>query len=67
MALESAIVVIGAASLDIKGQLRGEFRQGTSNAATIRISAGGVARNMAENLVRLGMPAALIAAVCEDD
>ena len=67
MASESAIVVIGAASLDIKGQLRGEFLQGTSNAATIRISAGGVARNMAENLVRLGVPAALIAAVCEDD
>lgn len=67
MASEAAIVVIGAASLDIKGQLARDFLPGTSNAATIRLSAGGVGRNIAENLVRLGMPTALIAAVCEDD
>ena len=67
MASEAAVVLIGAASLDIKGQLVRDFMPGTSNAATVRISAGGVARNIAENLVRLGMPAMLIAAVCEDD
>jgi len=64
---EAAIVVIGAASLDIKGQLVRDFLPGTSNAASVRISAGGVARNIAENLVRLGTPALLIAAVCQDD
>jgi pseudouridine kinase len=64
---ESPVVVIGAASLDIKGQLVRDFMPGTSNAASIRISAGGVARNIAENLVRLGMGASLIAAVCSDD
>ena len=63
----SSVVVIGAASLDIKGQLARDFRPGTSNAATVRLSAGGVARNIAENLVRLGMSASLIAAVCKDD
>lgn len=67
MAAEAGIVVIGAASLDIKGQLVRDFLPGTSNAASIRLSAGGVGRNVAENLVRLGTPVALIAAVCEDD
>lgn len=64
---EAAVVVIGAASLDIKGQLVRDFMPGTSNAASIRISAGGVARNISENLVRLGMRSALIAVVCGDD
>ena len=67
MASNAAVVVIGAASLDIKGRLVRDFLPGTSNAATVRISSGGVARNMAENLARLGLPTALIAAVCEDD
>lgn len=67
MATEQEVVVIGAASLDIKGRLVRDFMPGTSNAAKVSISAGGVARNIAENLVRLGMPTALIAAVCEDD
>jgi pseudouridine kinase len=64
---QPSIVVIGGASLDIKGRLRAPFRPGTSNAATIQISIGGVGRNIAENLVRLGTPTALIAAVCADD
>jgi pseudouridine kinase len=64
---QSSIVVIGGASLDIKGRLRGSFRPGTSNAATIQISIGGVGRNIAENLTRLGTSVALIAAVCADD
>jgi pseudouridine kinase len=67
MGSEAPVVVIGAASLDIKGQLVRDFMPGTSNAASIRISAGGVARNIAENLVRLGIRSSLIAAVCGDD
>lgn len=67
MAVETPVIAIGAASLDIKGRLQRDFMPGTSNAAKVRISAGGVARNIAENLVRLGLPTALIAAVCEDD
>lgn len=64
---EPAIIVIGGASLDIKGRLRRDFIQGTSNAATIQISVGGVGRNIAENLARLGTSVALISAVCADD
>ena len=64
---QPSIVVIGGASLDVKGRLRGPFRPGTSNAATIQISIGGVGRNIAENLARLGTSVALISAVCADD
>ncbi len=67
MAEQPRIVVIGGASLDIKGRLRRDFLPGTSNAAAVQISVGGVARNVAENLARLGVATALIAAVCADD
>lgn len=65
--MQPSIVVIGGASLDIKGRLRRDFKQGTSNAAAIQISVGGVGRNIAENLARLGTSVALISAVCADD
>lgn len=64
---QPSIVVIGGASLDIKGRLRDAFMQGTSNPAAIQISVGGVGRNIAENLARLGTSVALISAVCSDD
>lgn len=67
MSSQPSIVVIGGASLDIKGRLRRDFMPGTSNAAAIQISVGGVGRNIAENLSRLGTSVALIAAVCADD
>ncbi len=61
------VVVIGAACLDVKGQVFGEPVQHTSNAGNIRISIGGCARNIAENLARLGTPTALLTALCQDD
>jgi pseudouridine kinase len=64
---QPSIVVIGGASLDIKGRLRRDFIPGTSNPAAIQMSVGGVGRNIAENLARLGTSVALISAVCEDD
>lgn len=67
MVTQPSIVVIGGASLDIKGRLRRDFIPGTSNAAAIQISVGGVGRNVAENLSRLGTSVALISAVCADD
>lgn len=59
-------LVIGSAGLDIVGCLREELHPGTSNPAYIRRSFGGVARNVAENLARLGQPVRLITAVGED-
>ena len=54
MIKRSHVLVIGAAGLDTKGHAHGSLRTGTSNPGTIRISFGGVARNVAENLARLG-------------
>lgn len=64
---EAPVLVIGAAGVDIVGRLRGELRPGTSNPAQIRFSFGGVARNIAENLARLGLRVNLISAVGEDE
>jgi pseudouridine kinase len=60
------VMVIGAATLDIKGRLLSEMIAETSNPGTVSISVGGVARNIAENLARLGLSTALIAAVGDD-
>lgn len=63
----TSCLLIGAASLDLIGRLdEGELRPGTSNPARIRTSYGGVARNVAENLARLGESAILITAVGAD-
>jgi pseudouridine kinase len=61
------VVVVGAACLDVKGRLAGDMVAGTSNPGLVRISVGGHARNVAENLARLGVPTALLTAVCQDD
>jgi pseudouridine kinase len=64
---DAPALVIGAAGLDIVGRLKGELNPGTSTPAQIRTTFGGVARNVAENLARLGQPVRLITAVGEDD
>lgn len=61
------VVVVGAACLDIKGRIIGDIVAGTSNPGEVRISVGGCARNVAENLARLGLPTALLSVVCQDD
>lgn len=63
---EKLVLVIGAAGLDMVGRLAQEPEAGTSTPARIRMAYGGVARNVAENLARLGQPCALISAVGDD-
>jgi pseudouridine kinase len=63
---EGPILVIGSASLDIVGRTSGQIRYATSNPGVLRSSVGGSARNIAENLARLGMRAVLISAVGDD-
>jgi pseudouridine kinase len=63
---EAPALIIGGSGVDIVGRLKGEPNDGTSNPAYIRTSFGGVARNVAENLARLGQPVRLITAVGED-
>ena len=60
------VIVIGGAGVDLIGRLEGELRAGTSNPANIRTSYGGVARNVAENLARLGQKSILLTAVGDD-
>jgi len=63
---DSPVLVIGAANIDMIGVLDEKLHAGTSNPAHIRFSFGGVSRNVAENLARLGQPVKLITAVGED-
>ncbi len=54
------VVVIGAAGVDIVGRLESDLHEGSSNPARIRTTFGGVARNVAENLARLGQAVILL-------
>lgn len=60
------VVVIGAATMDTKGRPSEALSWGTSCEGDIRISTGGSARNIAENLGRLGVPTTLLTAVGSD-
>lgn len=60
------VLVIGATLLDTKGKPVAGLEPGTSNPAEIRSSRGGTARNVAENLARLGADVVLISAVGDD-
>lgn len=63
---ESRVLVIGSAGIDVKGRPAHVPVPGTSNPGQIRVSIGGGARNIAENLARLGVQATLLAAVGGD-
>lgn len=64
--LEGHIVVIGASGIDLVGRASSELQLGTSNPGSLRISPGGVARNVAENLARLGAETTLITVLGRD-
>jgi pseudouridine kinase len=63
----SHILVIGAASIDTKGRADQPVQTGTSVPGAIRVSVGGVGRNIAENLAHLGENVVLLSAVGDDD
>ena len=62
----SQVVVVGAATIDTKGRGLSAFAPGSSIPGHIRVSVGGVARNVAENLARLGVTTTLLTAVGDD-
>jgi sugar/nucleoside kinase (ribokinase family) len=62
-----AVVVIGGANLDFKSRTTYPAIPGTSNPGFSRVSAGGVGRNVAENLGRLGVSTTLITAIGDDE
>lgn len=63
----SRIVCLGGAAVDRVYRLAAPAVAGTSNPGTVGGSAGGVARNVAELLARLGVPVSLVTAVGDDE
>jgi pseudouridine kinase len=60
------IVCIGGFNVDRKLRLLAQPLGGSSNPCEAHETPGGVVRNVAENLARLGLPVALVAAVGDD-
>lgn len=67
MADSAPVVLIGSACFDIRGRVREGFRPAGVNTGRVRIVPGGTARNIAENLARLDVPARLLTAIGDDE
>ncbi|GAB2867345.1 carbohydrate kinase family protein [Nocardioides pacificus] len=63
---QPGVVVIGGANVDVKARSTATAVLGTSNPGTGAMAPGGVGRNIAENLARLGTRTHLVAAVGSD-
>lgn len=63
---KDTIIAIGGANVDRKFHIQGRVQHGTSNPASVTESVGGVARNIAENLGRLGNRVKLLTTVGYD-
>jgi pseudouridine kinase len=60
------VICIGAATIDVKAVRSQELSEKNFSAGKVYISPGGIARNMVENLSRLGCEAYLLSAVGKD-
>lgn len=60
------VVVVGGANVDVKARSSAALVQRTSNPGIVVRSPGGVGRNIAENLARLGTRVSLVTAVGAD-
>jgi pseudouridine kinase len=60
------VYVIGGANIDISGKAAADLKLKDSNPGKVSLSFGGVARNIAENLARLGIPVIFISAFSDD-
>lgn len=61
-----SVVVVGGANMDVKARSARPAVPATSNPGTASMAAGGVGRNIAENLARLGTRTHLVAAIGSD-
>ncbi|MBN1218476.1 MAG: carbohydrate kinase family protein [Anaerolineae bacterium] len=57
------VLVVGAAGIDSKGRASGPLTLGSNTPGFVRVSVGGTARNVADNLARLGVETVLISAI----
>ena len=60
------VIVVGGANIDLTGHINNSVSRYDSNPGVISTTFGGVGRNIAENLVRLGIPVKLITAIGDD-
>ena len=60
------VVAVGGANMDVHGTPHARLRRRDSNPGSVQTSPGGVARNIAENLARLGVDCRLIAPLGAD-
>lgn len=60
------VCVIGGSNIDIQGFPSSELIYKDSNVGEVKISLGGVGRNIAENLVRMGVNTRLISTIGDD-
>nr|WP_072889524.1 PfkB family carbohydrate kinase [Tepidibacter formicigenes] len=63
---EDYVTVIGGANIDLQGFPSEKLILNDSNPGKIKISLGGVGRNIAENLVKIGIETKLISAIGDD-
>ncbi|HEY1179956.1 MAG TPA: carbohydrate kinase, partial [Phytomonospora sp.] len=66
LATRPAVVVIGGANMDVKARSARPVVSASSNPGTAAITPGGVGRNVAENLARLGTRTHLVSVVGGD-
>ena len=60
------MLVIGSVFVDVKGFAREAYKPLERNVGDVQVTAGGVCRNVAENLTRLGMEARFVSMVDDD-
>lgn len=65
--MEPYIVIAGGVNVDIGGFSISQLRDGDSNPGRVRLSAGGVGRNIAHNLANLGVRTELLTAFGSDE
>lgn len=63
---ELRIAVVGGANIDIGGKPFAALAEGDSNPGRVRVSVGGVGRNIAHNLRLLGLPVSFLTALGRD-
>ena len=66
MSKHKSIAVVGGANVDIGGFPAARLVAGDSNPGKVRISSGGVGRNIAENAARMGLNVELVSALGDD-
>ncbi len=62
----ASAIVCGGSNVDVFGFSRDQVRMADSNPGDVRTGYGGVGRNIAENLARLGVAVSLVTAVGDD-